>query len=284
MKQTRTSLSTIFTLTLATLLSAAGVYFFRLPNHFSTGGASGIAIILGEVIPGISSSTFTSILNLMFVVLGFAVLGRSFGWRAAYCSILFSVFLQLFEWLIPLTIPLTDQRLLELIFAAILPATGSALLFNKDSSTGGTEVLALILKKFTALDTGRALLCVDIFFTLSTFLLFDFETGLYSSLGLFIKSTFIDSILSEINRKKAVFVITDYPDPILDYIIENMNRSATFWEATGAYSKYQRWIILTVVSRSQAVRLRSFVRSVDSHAFIISENSSEIYGKGFLNF
>jgi len=283
MKKTLTALYTLFLLTFATLLSATGVYFFRLPNHFSTGGASGIAIILGELIPGISSSTFTSILNIVFVILGFAVLGKGFGWRATYCSILFSIFLQLFEWLIPLTAPLTDQRLLELAFAAILPATGSALLLSKGSSTGGTEVIALIMKKFTALDTGRALLCVDIIFTASTFFLFDFETGLYSSLGLFVKSTLIDSFLNELQRKKAMFIITDYPDHLLDYIIHSLNRSATFWEATGAYSFSQRWVVLAVVTRAESIKLRNYIREKDPNAFILSENSSEIYGKGFLN-
>ena len=276
------SISTIFLLTLATALTSVGVYFFRLPNHFSTGGASGIGILLGEVSPSISSGTYTAIISLVFVVVGFIFLGKSFGWRTVYCSILFSVFLQLLELFVPLSAPLTDQKMLELLFASILPAAGSALLLNLDASTGGTEVVALIMKKFTAIDTGKALLCVDVLFTCSTFFLFDFQTGLYSCLGLFIKAVLLDSVLEELQRKKAMFIVTEKPEDILQYIIENIHRGATLWGANGAYSDIPRWVILTVMSRSQAALLLRHLRKVDPNVFILSENSSEIYGKGFM--
>lgn len=273
---------TLSLLTFASALSAIGVHFFRLPNHFSTGGAAGIGILLGELVPGITAGTYTSVFNLVFVVVGFFVLGKDFGWRSIYCSVLFSVLLELLELLIPLPVPLTDQKMLELFFASILPAASSALLFNLGGSTGGTEVIALIMKKFTVLDTGKALLCVDILFALATFFLFDIETGMYSCLGLFIKTTLIDTVLEELQRKKAMFIVTEYPDVILDYIIENVQRGATFWDACGAYSNRERWVILTVLNRSQALHLRSFLRKADPNAFIFLENSSEIYGNGFM--
>ncbi len=274
--------STVFLLTFASAVSAVGVHFFRLPNHFSTGGAAGIGIMLGELMPGISSGTYTAAFNLLFLVVGLIVLGKDFGKRAIYCSVLFSVVLELLEWFVPVTSPLTDQKMLELLFASILPAVSSALLFNLGSSTGGTEVVALIMKKFTDIDTGKALLCVDILFACSTFFLFDLETGLYSCLGLFFKTILIDSVLMEIRKKKAMFIVTEYPDALLDYIIENVHRGATFWEASGAYSNHERWVIMTVLNRAQALHLRMFLRETDPSAFILSENSSEIYGKGFL--
>lgn len=283
MKRFSSTVSTLALLTFATTLSAVGVYFFRLPNHFSTGGAASIGILLGEVVPGVSSGMFTSAFNLLFVAIGFIVLGKEFGRRSIYCSVLFSVMLSLLEWLCPLTAPLTDQRMLELLFASILPASSSALLFIRGGSTGGTEVLALIMKKFTALDTGKALLCVDVLFIVATFFLFDFETGLYSSLGLFIKTALIDSFMEELQKKKAMFIVTEYPNDLLDYILMNIHRGATYWEANGAFSNSQRWVILTVVNRVQALRLRTFLRKTDPHAFVYLSNSSEIYGKGFMD-
>lgn len=273
---------TLFILTAGAVLSAVGVYFFRLPNHFSTGGAASIGILLGKIAPFLSSSTYTALLNLFFVFIGFLFLGKNFGLRSVYCSVLFSVSLEAMEVFFPLSAPITDQKMLELLFASIIPAFSSALLFSQDASSGGTEVIALIMKKFTAVDTGRALLCVDILFTSSTFFLFDMETGLYSCLGLIIKTTLIDSILDELKRKKALFIITQYPEPVLEYIIQNIHRGATYWEASGAYSKCGRRIILTVVNQSQAVRLQNYLSRIDPSAFILSENTSEIFGNGFM--
>lgn len=277
----RNGFLSILLMTLATVMSAAGVYFFRLPNHFSTGGASGVGILLGALVSGVSAGTFTAVFSLILVVLGFLFLGKSFGWRTIYCSVLFSLILQGLEWGMPLTGPLTDQRMLELVFASILPATASALLLNWGGSTGGTEVIALILKKYTALDTGKALLCVDIFFTGATFFIFDFETGLYSSLGLFIKVVLLDSVLEELKRKKAMFIVTEKPEEVLAYITKDIHRGATVWEGEGAYLHTPRWVILTVMSRAQSARLLGALREIDSNVFIVSENSSEVFGKGF---
>lgn len=275
------SVFSVLVLTFATMLSAAGVYFFRLPNHFSMGGASGIGILLGELVPWGSSGSFTAIISFLLVLFGFLFLGKSFGWRTIYCSILFSVLLQLFEWVVPLAGPLTDQRMLELFFASILPAVASALLLKLGGSTGGTEVIALILRKYTALDTGKALLSVDICFTVATFFLFDFETGLYSSLGLFLKVVVLDSVLEELDRKKAMFIVTAKPDEVLNYIIKHIHRGATLWPAEGGYLHGNRWVILSVMSRAQSVKLLGALREIDSGVFIVSKNSTEVYGKGF---
>lgn len=277
----KSALGSVSVLTVATVLSAAGVYFFRLPNHFSMGGASGIGILLGELTPWGTAGTFTAFISFLLVLIGFLFLGKDFGWKTVYCSMLFSVVLQGLEWFVPVDGPLTDQKMLELLFAAILPAVASALLLNVGGSTGGTEVVALILKKYTALDTGKALLCVDVLFTLATFFLFDFETGLYSSFGLFLKAVVLDSALEEIRRKKALFIVTEKPDEVLEYITKDIHRGATLWAAEGGYSHGDRWVVLTVMSRGQSARLLGVLREIDPSVFIVSENSSEIYGKGF---
>lgn len=269
-------------LTLGTALVAIGAYFFKFPNHFSTGGVTGISILLSSLFPSVSSSTFASVINVFFLILGFVVLNKSFGVRTIYCSLLFSALLSAFEWLIPLSGPLTDERLLELFFAIIFPALGSAILFNLEGSTGGTDILAMILRKFTSLDIGRALLCVDFLVAASTFLVFDVETGLFSLLGLALKSVLVDTVIESLNRKKSFILVTAFPDEVCHYITENLNRSATLWEATGAYSHAHKWVILTALSQAQAVALRRYLKGIDPHAFMLITNSSEIFGKGFL--
>ena len=269
-------------LSLGTALVAVGVYFFKFPNNFSTGGVTGIAVIVSRFFPGVSTSTFASVINLAFLLLGFAVLNRGFGVRTVYCSVLFSGLLSLLDWLVPLSAPLTDQPLLELFFAVIFPAIGSAILFNTEGSTGGTDILAMILKKYSSMDIGRALLYCDVLIAGSTLVVYDIRTGLFSLLGLILKSVLVDSVIESLNRKKSFTIITTQPAIACDYITHTLKRGATFWQAEGAYTHAQKYVVLAALSRAQAVALRRFLKQEDPQAFILIENSSEIFGKGFM--
>lgn len=271
-----------FLLTIGTALVAVGTYFFKFPNQFSTGGVTGIAVILSSIFPSISSSLFASVINVAFLILGFLVLNRGFGVRTVYCTLLFSGMLTGMEWLFPMSHPLTDEKLLELFFGVIFPALGSAILFNAQSSTGGTDILAMILKKFTSLDIGMALLYVDVLIAGSTLILIDVETGLFSLLGLVLKSVLVDSVIESLNRKKSFILVTSCPKEVCDFITHDLHRSATFWKGEGAYSHQDKWVVLTALSRAQAVALRRHLKSIDPHAFMLITNSSEIFGKGFL--
>jgi len=278
----KTALKEFPMLTLGTVLSAAGIYFFKFPNNFSTGGVTGMAILLSAIFPNISSSSFAAVLNVAFLILGFCVLNKGFGIRTIYCSLLFSGLLAGLEWLVPLSAPLTEQPMLELFFAVILPALGSGILFNMQGSTGGTDILAMILKKFTNLDIGQALLYVDVIIAGSTLFLIGIETGLFSLLGLLLKSVLVDTVIESINRKKSVILVTTFPEEIAFFITHNLGRSATIWEAKGAYTQETKWVVLSALSRSQAVILRRHLKTVDPHGFMLVTNSSEIFGKGFL--
>ena len=269
-------------LTLGTALVAVGVYFFKFPNHISTGGVTGLAVVLSAAFPAVSSSTFASVINLAFLALGFLFLNKGFGLRTVYCSVLFSALLSGLEWLCPLSAPLTDEVLMELFFAVIFPALGSAVLFNLDGSTGGTDILAMSLKKYTSLDIGAALLCVDVLIVLSTFLFLDLKTGLLSVLGLLLKTVLVDNVIESLNRKKSFIAVTSHPEEVRAYILNTLHRSATLWRAEGAYSHEGRWVVLTALSRHQAVALRRYLRSTEPEAFMLILNSSEIFGKGFL--
>ena len=271
-----------FLLTLGTFLVAAGVYFFKFPNSFNTGGVTGMAVILHAVFPAVSSSAFASVINLAFLVLGFFAVDTGFGLRTVYCSLLFSGMLSGLEWLCPLSGPVTDQKMLELFFAVILPSLGAAILFNMQSSTGGTDILAMILKRLSCLDIGAALLCVDVLIAGSTLYFVSIEAGLYSVLGLVLKSVVVDSVIESLNRRKSFLAVTSHPEEVCEFITHTLNRSATCWQGSGAYSHEPKWVVLTALSRSQAVTLRVYLKAADPGAFILVTNSSEIFGKGFM--
>ena len=272
----------VLLLILGTALVALGVYFFKFPNNYSTGGVTGIAVILSSLFPTVSSSTFTSVINIASLVLGFVFLNRGFGIRTIFCTLLFSAMLAGLEWLYPMTHPLTDQKMLELFFAVILPSLGAAILFNLDSSTGGTDILAMILKKYTSMDIGKAMLYVDVLITAATLIVINIETGLYSLLGLVLKSVMVDMVIESFNRRKSFMLVTSCPDEVCTYITHQLHRSATYWKGEGAYSHQDKWVVLTALSRAQAVALRRYLKGIDPHAFMLITNSSEIFGKGFL--
>ena len=271
-----------FWMNVATLMISVGVYCFKFPNNFSMGGVSGLSILLGKVLPVLSASSYNTIINVLFLILGFLMLDKSFGFRTVYCSLLSAGLIQVFSWVWPLTAPLTDQLMLELFFAVILPALGAAILFNIDASSGGTDIAAMILKKYTGLDVGTALLISDVAIAAAALFVFDVKAGLCSLLGLALKSVLVDSAIESLNRRKAFFVITSDPEHVCDYVTHTLVRGATVWTAQGAYTHDVHHVVLTVLSRSQAVALRRHLKQVDPHAFMIVANSSEIFGKGFL--
>lgn len=281
--------STIFTrikeygiITIGVWLIVIGVYFFKFPNNFSIGGVTGIAIILSSIIGDtISSGTLVLIINIILLIIGYLVLGKSFGNKTAYGSILMSLSIQLLEVVIPMNGPITNEPVLELAFAVIIPAVGAAILFNIGASSGGTDVIAVLLKKYTNLDIGRSLLLSDLLMTLASFLVFDIQTGLLSILGLFTKSTLVDSVIESMNLNKYFTIICENPKPICDYILNSLNRSATVYDAKGAFSDHEKKIILTVMKRGQAVHLRNYIKQFDPEAFIFITNTSEIIGRGF---
>ena len=269
-------------MTFGIFLVAIGNYFFKFPNHFSLGGVTGISVILAAFIPGISTTTFSSVINILFLALGFAVLKKDFGIRTMYCTALFSGMLSLLEWLCPMTAPLTDEKLLELIFTVVLPAIGTAIVFNLQGSTGGTDILALIIKKYSSMDIGNALFCSDVLIATAALFVFDIETGLLCVLGMIFKSVLIDNVAASLNRKKSLTIITDDPHIACTYINNKLHRGATFWKAEGAYTHNDKYIVLAVLSGAQAVAVRRYLKVHDPHSFILVENSSEIFGNGFM--
>lgn len=267
-------------LTISTLIMAVGIYFFKFTNNFTFGGITGIAVLVAKFLP-ISASDFSFVVNILLLIIGWIILGKSFAEKTAYSTILLSISLSLLERIYPMSHPLTNEPLLELIFAILLPALGSAILFNIGASSGGTDVIAMILKKYTSVDIGKGLMISDLIFTLAGFLVFNVKTGLYSLFGLIMRSALIDNFIESFNRSKYFHVVTSNATCICDFIQNDLQRGATIVNATGAFTGDDKYIILTVLSPSQAVKLRNFIKEQDPKAFLLVSNTSEIIGKGF---
>ena len=263
------------------IATAMGIALFKTPNHFAFGGTSGLSIILSTLFPQWNVGFFMWVVNAALVLLGFAFLGiRSMGWTI-YSSFALSFYVSICEEIWPLTAPLTNDVFLELCYAVILPAVGSAIVFNIGASTGGTDIVAMILHKYTSLEIGRALLVSDLTIVLVGAYLYGPATGLYCILGMVLKTTVVDGAIESINLRKVCTVVTTDPGPVRDFIVKELKRSATEERAEGAYTHEEKWVLMTVLTRSQAQHLRRFVRRHDPHAFITIVNSSEIVGKGF---
>ncbi|MCD8220656.1 MAG: YitT family protein [Clostridiales bacterium] len=268
-------------ITAGILIMVIGVHFFKFPNNFAFGGVTGLSTVVSAVFP-IDAGDFTTVVNVLLLVIGFIFLGTDVGIKTVYSSLLFSFCLSVLGRVCPMSRPITDEPLLELFFAVFLPAVGSALLFNIGASSGGTDIIAMILKKHTSMNIGTALMVVDVFSVICSWFVLGSTTGLYSTLGLMAKSLAVDGVIESINMCKCFNIVCDDAEPICHFIIHDLKRDATVYEAQGAFTHNQKKVIMTTMKRSQAVRLRNFIRRREPSAFMLITNSSEIIGKGFL--
>lgn len=293
MKKSLPSFKTFLFMNFGILLVAVGIYFFKTPNGFATGGVSGLSIILYNIFQGvlpITPAIYMLIINVLLLILGIIILGKDCGGLTIYCSLMLSLENWALEYLFPLNnTTLTQYPLLELVYAILLTGIGSAILFKCKASSGGTDIAALILKKYTSMNVGTALLCTDFLIAAATFARFNedgsvtfaAQTGLFSLLGLFAKVFVIDDIIDSMNMCKAFTIITTKPDEISKYIMQDIRHGVTTYPATGAYTGEDKTVIVTVCRRTEAIKLRKKVLAIDPHAFIIISKTSEIMGKGF---
>ncbi len=281
MKNARNFMKDFFLINIGLILVGIGICIFKIPNNFATGGVSGLAIIISSFFPRIDVGPMMLIINILLMLVGFLFLGRDFGSKTIYSSFTLSGIVWFTQKTFPIKASLTGDLMLELIYSIIFPAVGSAIIFNCNASTGGTDIIAKIISKFTRLDIGKTLLLSDFIIAAGAGAVFGIKIGMYSVLGLIIKSFMIDLVIEGLNVKKQMVIISSKPDEIKNYIVNNIKRGATIYKAEGAFTSKQELVISTVLNRRQAIRLRSFIRNVDHSAFITISNTSEIIGKGF---
>lgn len=268
-------------ITVGTIIIALGIYVFKFPNNFATGGVSSIALILANFVSFITEGQIVLILNVLLLIVALIVFGKNFAIKTIYSSLLLSVTMTVLEIVWPITQPLTDQKFLELIYGIGGVAVGSAILFNEGASSGGTDIIAMMLKKFFKMETGTALFFADFVLAVIGCFTFGIEAGMYSILGLVIKAFIVDGVIDNINLSKCCIIITQKDAEICEYINKNIRRGATIADCKGAFTHKDKKLIITVVNRPQAIALKAFIKSVDKEAFTIVTNSSDILGKGF---
>ena len=295
-KRKRTAMKWVL-LNLGIIMMSCSVYFFQTPNNFTLGGVAGIAILLANVInhPFFTQAVIMAIINVFLLVLGLIILGKQCTFLTIYCSLFYTGFIWLFEFTdimglitgIPtpqggVAVPLTDQPFLEMCYAILLFGVGGALIFNCGASSGGTDIIALILKKFTKINVGMALMLIDCVVVCVSITAFQSpSTALYSFMGLFAKSFLLDSVIESIGKTKYITIITKCPDEIGKYILEVINHGYTKYDAEGGYTNEKKKVLVTVCKRGEALKLKAKVKELDKHAFVILTDANEILGKGF---
>lgn len=269
-----------FVITLAVVLMDIGVYVFKFPNNFSFGGVSGLAVVLTNFLP-FTASQVNLFINMILLIIGFLFLGKGFGVKTAYVTVVSSLLLNLMEVVFPMYAPLTDETTLEFLYAIALPAIASAMLFYENASSGGTDIIAMIVKQHTTMDISSAIMVVDAAIVVAACFVFDIRTGLFSVCGLMTKSLLIDKAIERMKLNKYFTIICSNPKPICDFIMNDLKRSATVYNAEGAYTHKGKVVILTVMDPKQAVMLERYIQTVEPDAFLMVTKSSEIMGKGF---
>jgi uncharacterized membrane-anchored protein YitT (DUF2179 family) len=290
------TLKTYLIITVGGLIVACGVYFFSFPNNFSTGGVSSLAVLLAKVIgvEVITPALIMAVVNVILLVIALIIFGKAFAFKTVYCSLLISLFSLVMEKLLPInkipnvvaslngTITLTGEPFLELIFAIGCIAVGSAITFSVGASSGGTDIVAMILKKYTNLDISRALFASDVVLVLASFFIFNIRIGLFSLLGLILKSFIVDVVIDGIYLTKCFYIITSRENEIVEFINNQLHRGATVSMCTGSFTHEDKKIIITVLSRTQSMQLKTYIKETgDGSDFTIITNSSDIVGKGF---
>lgn len=274
------------------LMMAISVYFFQTPNNFTLGGVAGIALLLAnataDAAPFLTQGVYIAIINVFLLALGLVILGKQCTIRTIYCSLLYTLAIWVFELIfgpdgqpVKLALPMTDQPFMELCYAILFFGLGGALVFNCGSTSGGTDIIALILKKYTKLNVGVALMLIDFIVVCISFATFTMQSALYSLLGLFAKSFLLDSIIESIGKTKYITIITSHPELISEYILKVINHGYTVYDAEGGYTGEPKKVMVTVCKRSEALKLKQQVKTVDPSAFVIITDANEILGKGF---
>ena len=268
-------------ITLSISIMSVGVYFFKFPNNFVFGGVTGTAALVAKLTP-MSASAFSSAANLVLLVVGLIFLGKEFAMTTGYATFVMSVELMVFEKLCPLSGPLSDQPMLDLLFAIALPAIASALLFNVGASSGGTDIIALIVEKYTHIHSiAVALFITDLFMVIAACFVFDLYTALYSFVGLTVKSLVIDAVLEKIKMCKAILIVCDEKKPICDFVMRKLMRGAPYTPCFGAYTDTPHYLISSTLTRHEADQLQEFIHKEHLNAFMSMLSTTEVFGKGF---
>lgn len=254
-------------LTGAVAIIAAAVYFFLVPSHASVSSISGLGIVLANFVP-LPLSAITMILNVVLLVIGFLTCGREFGAKTVYTSILLPAFIGLFERLFPNLGSLTDSQELDVLCYILVVSVGLSILFNRNASSGGLDIVAKIMNKYLHMDLGKAMSLSGMCVALSAALVYDKKTVVLSVLGTYFNGIVLDHFIFDNNIKRRVCIITGKEEELRRFIIEDLHSGATVYESYGAYYMQKRREIITIVDKAEYQKLMSYMNREDPQAFI----------------
>lgn len=262
-------------LTGAVAIIAAAVYFFLVPSHASVSSISGLGIVLANFVP-LPLSAITMILNVVLLVIGFLTCGREFGAKTVYTSIMLPAFIGLFERLFPNLGSLTDSQELDVLCYILVVSVGLSILFNRNASSGGLDIVAKIMNKYLHMDLGKAMSLSGICVALSAALVYDKKTVVLSVLGTYFNGLVLDHFIFDHNIKRRVCIITGKEEELRRFIIEDLHSGATVYESYGAYNMQKRREIITIVDKAEYQKLMSYMNREDPQAFITVYTVSDI--------
>lgn len=254
---------------------AAAVYFFLVPSHASVSSISGLGIVLANFVP-LPLSAITMILNVVLLIIGFFTCGREFGAKTVYTSILLPVFIGLFERLFPDIGSLTDSQELDVLCYILVVSVGLSILFNRNASSGGLDIVAKIMNKYLHMDLGKAMSLSGICVALSAALVYDKKTVVLSVLGTYFNGLVLDHFIFDNNIKRRVCIITGKEEELRRFIIEDLHSGATVYESYGAYNMQKRREIITIVDKNEYQKLMNYMNQEDPQAFITVYTVSDI--------
>lgn len=262
-------------LTGADAIVAAAVYFFLVPSHTSVSSISGLGIVLSNFIP-LPLSAITMIMNVVLLIIGFITCGKEFGVKTVYTSVMLPVFLALFEALFPNAGSLTGSQELDVLCYILVVSIGISILFNRNASSGGLDIVAKIMNKYLHIELGKAMSLSGMCVALSAALVYDKKTVVLSVLGTYFNGIILDYFIFDYNKKRRVCIITEKEEALRQFIINDLHSGATIYEAIGAYNFEKHNEIITIVDKSEYQKLMSFINREDPKAFITIYNVSSM--------
>ena len=265
----------IIILTVAVAIIAATVFFFLVPSHTSVSSISGLGIVLSNFIP-LPLSAITMVLNVVLLIIGFLTCGKEFGAKTVYTSIMLPLFLGLFELVFPDFESMTDSQELDVLCYILVVSIGLSILFNRNASSGGLDIVAKIMNKYLHIELGRAMSLAGMCVALSAAFVYDKKTVVLSVLGTYFNGIVLDNFIFDHNKKRRVCIITEKEEELRQFIINDLHSGATIYEAIGAYNFEKHNEIITIVDKSEYQKLMSFINREDPKAFITVYNVSNM--------
>ena len=268
----------IVILTIAVAIIAAAVFFFLIPSHAAVSSISGLAIVLSNFVP-LTVSEITFVLNMVLLVIGFILFGKEFGAKTVYTSILLPTFMKLFELIWPNNQSMTGDATLDVVAYVFVVSVGLSILFNRNASSGGLDIVAKIMNKYLHIELGQAMSLAGMCIALSSAFVYDKKTVVLSVLGTYINGLILDYFIFGQTEKKRVCIITKHEEEVRQFILHELHSGATIYEAFGAYNMEMRHEIITIVDKNEYQSLMKYMAEVDPDAFMTVYTVKEIQYK-----